>query len=322
MTRATRAKFVIAPVSLIFILVSSIFVPAGRAGAESYAGRWDLTITDPASAREMPSWLEIESREGANSPRAQFVGRWGSARSLPKIEILGPAISFVSPREEEGSTNDLVFHGILANDRITGTAEGPNATKWTWIGVPAPALPAPRAHTPGLERDLFNGLDFSGWKFDRPERAGSWAVEQGCLVNHSAGANLITRDSFADFRLQVEVNCPPGANSGIYLRGRYEVQVEDDSLAEPPSHHMGAIYGFLAPHPEPPRRPGQWQAFDITLRGRVVTVTLNGRTIIDHEEIPGITGGALDSHEELPGPIYLQGDHGGIAYRNLKLTPL
>ena len=111
------------------------------------------------------------------------------------------------------------------------------------------------------------------------------------------------------------------ANSGIYLRGRYEVQVEDDSSAEPPSHHMGGVYGFLTPVPEQPRRPGDWQTFDITLAGRWVTVVQNGQTIIGNKEIPGITGGAFDSHEELPGPIYLQGDHGGIAYRNIVLTP-
>jgi len=97
--------------------------------------------------------------------------------------------------------------------------------------------------------------------------------------------------------------------------------VEDDSLAEPPSHHMGAVYGFLAPEPEQPRRPGTWQTFDITMNGRWVTVVQNGKTIINNKEIPGITGGALDSHEELPGPIYLQGDHGGIAYRNIRITP-
>jgi hypothetical protein len=174
----------------------------------------------------------------------------------------------------------------------------------------------------GKPEKLFNGTDFTGWTFDNPDRSRSWTVEDGCLVNHSAGANLITTGSFQNFKLHVEVKCPPKANSGIYLRGRYEVQVEDDSLAEPPNHHMGAIYGFLAPKPEQPRRPGEWQSFDIILLGRYVTVTQNGRTIIDDQEIPGITGGALSSHEDSPGPIYLQGDHGGIAYRNIILTPM
>ena len=106
------------------------------------------------------------------------------------------------------------------------------------------------------------------------------------------------------------------------MRGRYEVQIETDSIEEPRSHHMGGIYGFLAPTPEQPRRPGEWQTYDITLVGRMVTVVQNGHTIIDNKEIPGITGGALDSHEELPGPLYLQGsEKGRVAFRSIVLTP-
>ncbi|HEX4646638.1 MAG TPA: DUF1080 domain-containing protein [Verrucomicrobiae bacterium] len=255
-------------------------------------------------------------------PRANFVGRWGSARPLPKIEINGDSIQFVSPKDQEDSKTDLVFQGKLTDDTLAGTALGPNGTPWTWTAKRAPALPRPAVVKWGEPQKLFDGVDFTGWRFDNPGRAGSWKVEDGCLVNHTAGANLITTESFQDFKLHVEVNCPPKANSGIYLRGRYEVQVEDDSLDEPPSHHMGAIYGFLAPNPEPPRRPGEWQTFDITLVGRFVTIALNGQTIIDNQEIPGLTGGALDSREELPGPVYLQGDHGGIAYRNITLTPI
>ena len=112
---------------------------------------------------------------------------------------------------------------------------------------------------------LFNGRDFSGWMFDNPSKASSWVVEDGCLVNKSAGSNIATDGKFQDFKLHLEVNCPTNANSGVYLRGRYQVQIEDDSLQEPPSHHIGAVYGFLAPAPEQPRRPGVWQAFDITL---------------------------------------------------------
>jgi hypothetical protein len=107
----------------------------------------------------------------------------------------------------------------------------------------------------------------------------------------------------------------------VYLRGRYEVQIEDDSSKEPPSHHMGGIYGFLAPEPELPKKPGEWQSFDITLIGRTVTVAQNGRTIIDRREIPGITGGAIDSHEDLTGPIFLQGDHGSLSFRNIVIVP-
>jgi len=133
---------------------------------------------------------------------------------------------------------------------------------------------------------------------------------------------LITTAKFQDFKLHVEFNCDPNSNSGVYLRGRYEVQVETDSIDEPPSHRIGGVYGFLAPSPELPRKPGEWQTYDITLIGRAVTVVWNGQTVINNQEIPGITGGALDSHEELPGPIYLQGsEKGRVSYRNIVLIP-
>jgi len=267
----------------------------------------------------MPSWIEISNRNGAFN--ARFVGRWGSARPLPHLQIQADQLRFVSPKEEEGSKTDLVFQGRLQDNRLNGSAQGPDGVSWTWSGTRAPELRAPKSLSWGSPVRLFNGKDFNGWSFDNPAKGSSWKVQDGTLVNAGGGANIITAAKFQDFKLHVEVNCPVKANSGIYLRGRYEVQVEDDSLSEPPSHHMGAVYGFLAPEPEQPRRPGTWQTFDITLLGRFVTVVQNGQVIIKNKEIPGITGGALDSHEELPGPIYLQGDHGGIAYRNLLLTP-
>ena len=293
--------------------------PATGAAAslEPFLGRWDLTLKAPD--REYASWLEIRREHGIL--KAVMVGRWGNARPLPKIEITDGKLEFVSPKEEEDRPDDMVFKGRLADGMLAGTTTGPDGAPWQWTGRRAPALK--RTGVPGWGQpiQLFNGKDFAGWKFDDPGRADSWKIENGTLLNAGAGANVITERQFEDFKLHIEFNCPRGANSGIYLRGRYEVQVEDDSTAEPPSHHMGAVYGFLAPSPEMPRRPGDWQSFDITLIGRRVTVAQNGKTIIDNREIPGVTGGALDSHEELPGPIYLQGDHGGIAYRNIVLTP-
>src|SRR5260221_9526397 len=280
-----------------------------------FLGRWDLTIQDK---KQIPSWLELARSNGVL--KAIFVGRWGNARALPKASIDNGKLSFVSPKEEEGSKNDLVFEGELAAGQLHGTAVGPDGAAWTWKGERAPALQPRKDYKWGKPIQLFNGGDTTGWTFDNPGKATSWRVEKGTLVNASAGSNIATREKFQDFKLHIEVNCPANANSGIYLRGRYEVQVEDDSIQEPPSHHMGAVYGYLAPVPEQPRRPGTWQSFDITFLGRYVTVVQNGQTIIDNQEIPGITGGAIDSHEGLPGPIYLQGDHGGHAHPNILLT--
>jgi hypothetical protein len=283
-----------------------------------FLGRWDLTLKAPD--REYPSWLEV-SLEG-DQLKAQMVGRWGNARPLPKVELATGQLTFVSPKEEEASKEDLVFEGKLKGNHLVGKVNGPDGTQWTWIGEPAPSLA--RSGTPrwGSPLPLFNGRDLSGWRPDKENPSAAWRVEDGGLVSPGHGPELINDSKIGDFKLHIEFNCGKGANSGVYLRGRYELQVEDNSIQEPPSHHTGGIYGFIAPSPEMPRHPGEWQSFDITLVGRTVTVVQNGRTIIDQQEIPGITGGALDSHEGLPGPIYLQGSEDGhVIYRNIVLTP-
>jgi hypothetical protein len=174
----------------------------------------------------------------------------------------------------------------------------------------------------GKAIQLFNGRDLSGWKMSDPASTVTWKVENGTLVSPGRGPELISDAKSEDFKLHIEFNCAPGSNSGIYLRGRYELQIEDDPEPEGPTMRTGGVYGFLAPSPEQPRKPGEWQTYDITLVGRMVTVVQNGQTIIDKQEIAGITGGALDSQEALPGPIYLQGSEvGHVAFRNLRITP-
>ena len=140
-------------------------------------------------------------------------------------------------------------------------------------------------------------------------------------MNTTPGNDLVTEQKFTDFQLHAEFRYPPRSNSGIYLRGRYEVQIEDNYGEEPECHKIGGIYGFLTPSVNAAKKAGEWQTLDVTLVGRVVTVVLNGERIIDRQAIPGITGGALDSHEGEPGPIFLQGDHGPIEFRRLTLTP-
>jgi Domain of Unknown Function (DUF1080) len=291
---------------------------AGDNSAAPFLGRWDLTLK--ADDREYPSWLEL--REDNGTVKAEMVGRWGNARPLPKAEIAEGRLTFVSPKEEEESKTDLVFVGTLQGSTLSGTLNGPDGKTWSWTGVRAPSLKRDHPTTWGHPVALFNGKDLSGWRMDKPNSEKVWKVENGALITPGNGPELINNSKFGDFKFHVEFNCGPDSNSGVYLRGRYEVQIETDSIAEPPSHHMGAIYGFLAPDPEQPRKPGEWQTYDITLVGRTVTVVQNGHTIIDQKEIPGITGGALDSHEGLPGPIYLQGsEKGRVAFRKIEITP-
>ena len=296
--------------------------PGGRAQSkssdQSFLGRWDLTLKTPQ--REYPSWLEVTQESGQF--HARLVSRWGHARPLPKVEISNGHISFVSPKEEEDRKDDMVFEGKLSENKLVGTTTGPDGTPWQWTGERAPKLIRTAEPKWGKPLQLFNGKDLSGWTPSDPNAATKWTVENGTLVSPGRGPELITNSKFEDFKLHIEFNCGKGANSGVYLRGRYELQIEDDPEPEGPTMRTGGVYGFLAPSPEPPRRPGEWQTYDITLIGRVVTVVLNGQTIIDKQEIPGITGGALESHEGLPGPIYLQGSEvGHVTYRNITLTP-
>ena len=285
--------------------------------AQSFLGRWDLTLKTPQ--REYPSWLEI-TQEGGQF-QARIVSRWGHARPLPKVEIASDHIMFVSPKEEEERKDDMVFEGKLLGKTLVGTTTGPDGTPWQWNGVRAPDLKRTGEPKWGKPIALFNGKDLSGWTPSDPNATPTWTVVDGTLVSPGHGPELITNAKFDDFKLHVEFNCARGSNSGVYLRGRYELQIEDDPEPEGPTMRTGGIYGYLAPSPEQPRRPGEWQRYDITLVGRVVTVVQNGETIIDKQEIPGITGGALDSHEGAPGPIYLQGSEAGhVAFRNITIT--
>jgi Domain of Unknown Function (DUF1080) len=285
---------------------------------ESFLGRWDLTLKTPL--REYPSWLEITQEQG--QLRARIVSRWGNARLLPKIAISDGRITFVSPKAEEERKDDMVFEGKLSGKTLVGTTTGPEGTPWQWTGERAPSLMRNSRPQWGRPTQLFNGKDLSGWRLSDPGSTATWKIENGTLISPGHGAELVTEAEFQDFKLHVEFNCAPGSNSGVYLRGRYELQIENDPEPEGPSMRTGGVYGFLAPSPEQPRRPGEWQSFDITLVGRMVTVVQNGHIIIDNQEIPGITGGAVDSHEALPGPIYLQGTEAGhVAFRNLMVTP-
>jgi len=318
---------IIARKTALFLLTIAILLPAravcqdnklDASAVKPFLGRWDLTLKAPD--REYPSWLELKLEDGKLT--AQMVGRWGNARPLPRVELTEGRLTFVSPKEEEDSKADMVFEGKLTGEALSGSVAAPDGTSWSWTGKRAPALIETKAPTWGKPIQLFNGKDLTGWKMDKPSPDKTWKVVDGTLVSPGRGPEIINEQKFGDFKLHIEFNCGPNANSGVYLRGRYETQIEDNSIQEPPSHHTGGIYGFIDPTPEQPRKPGTWQSFDITLIGRMVTVVQNGQTIIDNKEIPGITGGALDSHEGLPGPIYLQGSEDGqVAFRNIVITP-
>jgi hypothetical protein len=281
-------------------------------------GRWDLTVK---SANEVyPSWLEVR-RSGYQTLVGSFVGRFGSARPISRVEFKDGRLHFSIPPQWERPSNDLTFEGRLDGDELKGEMTDEKGQRLTWTGKRAPSLK--RDHEPrwGEPIELFNGKDLTGWKPRSTEVKNGWIVRDGFLFDEKPGNDLITEQKFKDFQIRAEFRYPKGSNSGIYLRGRYEVQIEDNYGDEPDSHKIGGIYGFLTPCLNMAKKPGEWQTMDITLVGRVVTVVFNGEKVIDRQTIPGITGGALDSDEGAPGPIMLQGDHGPIEFRKVTLTP-
>ncbi|HYW49554.1 MAG TPA: DUF1080 domain-containing protein [Gemmatimonadaceae bacterium] len=284
---------------------------------EALIGRWDITVNG-SNGRTRPAWFEVKL-SGNRSLVGAFVSSGGSARPVSKVTFTGNGFRFAIPPQWEQGDGDLVVEGTLADGKVSGTITEPNGRSAPFTGVRAPELVRTGEPTWGEAIELFNGRDLGGWK---PSMGTSqWQVVNGLLTNTKNGANLITERTFSDFRLHVEFRVPKDGNSGIYLRGRHEVQVEDSHGMEPLSTHTGGVYGFLTPNQNAALPAGEWQTYDITLVGRLVTVVLNGKTVISMQNIPGITGGALDSNEGEPGPIYLQGDHTAVEFRKIVLTP-
>lgn len=280
-------------------------------------GRWDLTVRE-ANGTLRPSWFEVR-HSGNSALVGQFVAGGGSARPVATVSWNAGAFRFAVPAQWERGANDLMVEGRLEGDSLIGVLTEPNGEKLSFSGKRAPVLRRAAAPRWGTPIRLFNGTSLAGWQ--AIQGANNWKVVNGVLTNTAAGANLRTERTFEDFKLHVEFRFPQRGNSGVYLRGRYEVQVEDSPGPEPAIDGLGAIYGFITPNQYVSKGPGVWHTYDVTLVGRTVTVVVNGKTVICEQVIPGPTGGALDTNEGAPGPIFFQGDHGPIEYRNVVITP-
>ncbi len=311
---AKPARPLLGTAAMLFLASAGL---TAQRGMPSIEGRWDLTVH--AKAGNYPLWLEV--RRSGHTLVGQFVGQVGSARPISRVEFAEGRVQFAVPPQYEDRKDDLRFEGQLEGDRIRGQTTDEKGRQMPWAARRAPSLKRTRPPRWGEPVELFNGKDLTSWKPQYEGTRNGWTARDGMLVNAVPGNNLRTERRFTDFKLHAEFRYPRGSNSGIYLRGRYEVQIEDNFGEDPDSHRIGGVYGFLAPSVIAARRAGEWQSMDITLVGRVVTVVLNGERVIDRQAIPGITGGALDSDEGAPGPILLQGDHGPIDFRNLVLTP-
>ncbi len=253
-------------------------------------------------------------------PQLRIVPRVGGVRAVPLFQIRDGRLTF-SNQEWVGKWEQIRYEFTARDGRLAGAARRESGESMAVEGVRAPALDR-KAGRMGRPFALLSGPGLAGWKVLSPAKPGNWSLDDGTLTNARSGPNLRTVEEFQDFQLDVEFNCPAGSNSGIFLRGRYEVQIEEEANNDEPAGRTGAVYQFLAPRVTVPRRPGEWRRLSITLVGRTVSVTLDGVLLIDRQEIPGPTSGGFNSREQLPGPLILQGDHGSISYRNLVLTPI
>jgi 3-keto-disaccharide hydrolase len=302
-----------------FIVVICLAVVIG-AQEKAFLGKWDITATAD-NGTTYPYWLKVDSDNGKLV--GYFLNRSGSVLKLPEISIQNGELVF-SPSSGNPSARKQVHRAKIVGDRLIGTmTDGERTVKW--VGVRPPRWKnhnANRKREYGPTVELFNGKDLDNWEVQYPNRPSGWSVVDGAMTNSEGANNLFSKQKFANFKVQAEYKVDAKSNSGIYLRGRYELQVLDDAGKEPESHGHMAIYSRVAPSVNASKPAGEWQTMEATLIGNSLTVILNGKTVHDNAEIDGITGGALDSNEAAPGPIMLQGDHGKVWFRKVTITPV
>ena len=220
----------------------------------SIEGRWDMTIN--MDGKDFPSWLEVR-HSGYNTLVGDLVGVWGSARPVSRVNFTDGKISFSLPPQWEKGDKDMSFEGSVQGDGLTGSVIFPDGKQYSWTAVRAPSLVRSQPVVWGKQVALFNGKDLKGW---HALGNNQWQAEDGILRSPKSGSNIVTDESFTDFKLHIEFRYPKGSNSGVYLRGRYEVQIEDSKGHEPMRDELGAVYGFITPTEQVAKAPGEWQS--------------------------------------------------------------
>ena len=297
-------------------------------------GDWSLTLDSG-----LPAWMRVTQENGQPQVAIRlYVGPAGPYPATRNGDQLTFEIKRKNKKKPSLSTRtdvaiaikDGKLAGTLDRTRADGTTEHDS---FTGIRIPAMTSSPPDLSKVrfGHPISLFNGKDMSGWKPHEPDKKNGWSVIDGCLVNTTPKtdfsatgdhANLRTEAEFEDFWLHIEFLVEEARNSGIYLRGMYEAQVVDRDSRMQGIQGVGAIFGAIAPSSNAGKAGGQWQTYDLTLVDRHVTVVLNGVTVIDNQPIDAPTAGAIYTNPAAPGPIYLQGDHTTVAYRDIYLAPV
>ena len=314
------------PVRFVFVAAWVISCLAATTDDQQFNSRWDITVNAAPTLHGW--WLEV-SGAGTGALKGKFVGApVGEVDEVPKLSISDGELRFALEghfRKDRNLEKGL-FWARLEDTKLKGTfeIEGDPSSYLEWTGVRAPQLPEKDDGTwkKGDPVVLFNGHDLTGWQPIPPAHTPSWIVKDGLLTGFTGAADLISDKKFWNFSLEAEYRISNRANSGIGLRGRYEVQIVDDIDRPPSNRGSGAILGRITPTSNDSRLPGEWQTLSVRLVGRQVTVLLNGVRVVDHQIIDGPTAIAQDANESDPGPILLQCDRGPVEFRKIIVQPL
>jgi len=289
------------------------------AADSDFNGRWDITT---GQARRGAWWVELT---GVGTPGAagKFVSAYnGDMNKIDEISVASGELKWVI-KPPNGAP--FVYRAKLVNGKLEGSMQREGlATETTWVGVRAPEINEKDdgSWKPGKPIELFNGKDIKGWHALQPGAEMKWSVTDGVLKNAPPTTDIVSDQKFWNFAAHIEFRIVEHSNSGIGLRGRYEIQILDDYGKPPQTHGAAALYARVAPSINASKPPGEWQTYDIRLVGRDLTVVHNGKKVLDHVHVDGLTAIANNSDEGEPGPFIVQGDHSNVEIRKFTVTPL
>ena len=309
----------------LLLVLLALAAPAFSAD-QDYNGRWDIKANTKPRPRAW--WLELTG-VGSPNPAGKFVSAYnGDLNIINSIQVdKGELVFTINPPARNGSpAPKLTYRAHLSAGKLEGTfeTEGRPEATLQWTGVRAPVI---RDVDDGSWKEgkpiaLFNGHDITGWRGLVPGAEVKWTVQDGVLRNAPPTTDIISEQKFWNFKLHVDFRIVEHSNSGIGLRGRYEIQILDDYGKPPNSHGAGALYSRVPPAVNASKPAGEWQSYDIRLVGRHVTVVHNGTKVLDNVEVDGLTAIAENSDEAEPGPFVIQGDHSYVEIKSFVVTPL
>ncbi len=309
-------------VALLFLFV--FLTVSTFAQDKAFLGKWD--IMGDAPNQNAVYWLEV-TKEADGKLSGKFLNRGGSVLPLHSIKLENTELVLAV----NNRANSPIHRAKIVGKELKGAVQaGQNTINWTGVRPPNwGKYNANGKHKFGAPVVLFEGKSLDAFTAQMTSRPFGWNLVDGVMTNDVHGNNLVSKQKFQNFKINCEYKLEPkqpggnAANSGIYLRGRYELQVLDDETANSDGlHNHMALYSRVAPKVQASKKAGEWQEMEAVIVGNRLTVKLNGQVVHDNIVIDGITGGALDAREGDPGPIMIQGDHEKVYFRKVVVTPI